>query len=153
MKSSIVVQPQLRAATLRHNGPYPEIGKTFAQLGPALQGSNLAGPSSEMVAIYHDDPNTTPAEKLRSDAGIVVDEAAQIPTALTEKVLSGGRYLHTRHLGPYEGLAGAWEYLRQTAMQEHNAQRREGPPYEIYPNNPGNAAAADLITDIYIPVQ
>lgn len=153
MKSSIVVQPQLRAATIRHNGPYPEIGKAFAQLGPALQGTNIGNPSAELVAIYHDDPNTTPAAQLRSDAGIVVDESAEIPSALTEKVLAGGRYLHTRHLGPYEGLAGAWEYLRRNAMQEHNAQRRDGPPYEIYPNNPMNAAAADLITDIYIPVQ
>lgn len=27
-----------------------------------------------------------------------------------------------------------------------------GPAYALYPNNPGNAAASDLITDIYIPV-
>ena len=153
MKSSIVIQQPLRVATIRHIGPYQEIGKAFAQLGSALGGTNLSGPSVEMVAIYHDNPDATPAAQLRSDAGVVVDESAEIPAALTEQFLSGGRCLHTRHLGSYEGLPAAWAYLRESAMREHGVTRGEGPAYELYINNPGDTAATDLITDIYIPVQ
>ena len=152
MKSSIVVQQPLRVAAVHHTGPYQEIGKAFAQLGPAAQGTNLLTPTVTLVGVYYDNPVTTPASQLRSDAGIVVDKSAPIPAALTEALLAGGRYLHTRHLGAYEGLPAAWAYLRDEAMREHGVQRGEGPGYELYPNNPGNAAATDLITDIYIPV-
>ena len=152
MKSSIVVQQPLRVASVRHIGPYHDIGKAFARLGPAAQGTNLLTPTVTMAGIYYDNPETTPAAQLRSDAGIVVDKLAQIPSGLTEILLDGGRYLHTRHLGSYEGLPGAWAYLREEAMREHGVKRGDGPAYELYANNPGNAAATDLITDIYIPV-
>jgi AraC family transcriptional regulator len=153
MKSSVVVQPTLRVASVRHIGPYQEIGKAFGQLGAAAQGADLLGPSVEMIGIYHDDPETTPASQLRADAGIVVEDVASIPPTLTETSLAGGRYLHTRHLGPYDGLPAAWAYLREAAMGEHGVTRGDGPAYELYPNNPGNAAASDLITDIYIPIR
>ena len=153
MKSSVVVQQPLRVAGVRHIGPYHEIGKAFAQLGPALQGTNLLSATVTMVGIYHDDPETIPPAQLRSDAGIVVDKSAQIPAALTETLLPGGRFLHTRHLGPYDGLPAAWAYLRDEAMRAHGVRRGDGPGYVLYANNPGNASASDLITDIYIPVE
>ena len=153
MKSSIVNQQPIRAATIAHTGPYHEIGEAFAKLGPAAHGTSLLSPTVMMIAIYYDNPETTPASHLRSEAGIVVDEDAQIPPALTERLLSSGRYLHTRHLGSYDGLPAAWAYLREHALREHGVARGEGPAYEMYPNNPGNAAASNLITDIYIPVQ
>lgn len=152
MDSSVVVQPALRVATVRHIGPYQEIGKAFAQLEVAAQGARLVNAPVSMVGIYHDNPATTPAALLRSDAGILVDATAKLPSALTETFLTGGRHLHTRHLGPYSGLAETWAYLRENAMREYGLTRGLGPSYEVYPNNPGNAAPADLITDIFIPV-
>ena len=104
MKSSIVVQPQLRAATVRHVGPYHEIGKAFEQLHHAAAAANLAGQGRVLVGIYYDDPETTPAEQLRSAAGVLVEANTPIPSSLTETVLPPGRYLHARYLGAYDGL-------------------------------------------------
>lgn len=152
MKSSVVIQGSLRAATVRHIGPYPEIGKAFTQLETAVGGTGLLGRSAVLVAIYYDDPLTTPATALRSEAGILVDPTAQLPPSLTNTVIPGGRYLHGRHTGSYSGLPAAWASLRERGLLDHGLQRGQGPSYELYPNNPGNAAVDDLITDIYIPV-
>jgi AraC family transcriptional regulator len=152
MTSSVIVQNPLRAATVRHVGPYPQIGKAFGQLETAAEGAGLLGPSAVLVAIYYDSPLTTPAAELRSDAGLVVDTGAQLPSSLTDTEIAGGRYLHLRHVGAYSGLPAAWAYLREQGLRDHGLQRGPGPGYELYPNNPGNAAVSDLITDIYIPV-
>lgn len=153
MKSSIVVQPQLRAATVRHVGPYHEIGKAFGQLHAAVAAANLAGQGSVLIGIYYDDPETTPAEKLRSDAGVLVQGNTPIPPALTETLLPGGRYLHARYLGAYDGLPVAWARLLGQGLSEHSRRRNPGPAYELYPNTPETAETPDLITDIYIPVR
>jgi AraC family transcriptional regulator len=152
MKSSIIVQNPLRAATVRHIGPYPEIGKAFGQLEAAAEAAGLLGSSAVLIAIYYDSPLTTPAAALRSDAGLVVNTGTPLPPSLTDTVIPGGRYLHGRHVGSYDGLPTAWTYLREQGLLDHGLRRAPGPGYELYPNNPGNAAAIDLITDIYIPV-
>ncbi len=152
MKSSVIVQNALRAATVRHIGPYPEIGKAFGRLEAAAEAAGLFGPSPMLIAVYYDSPLTTPAAALRSDAGLVVDAGVALPESLTDTVVQGRRYLHGRHVGSYAGLAAVWAYLRERGLRDHGLQRATGPSYELYPNNPGNAAQKDLITDIYIPV-
>jgi AraC family transcriptional regulator len=152
LTSSIVTQPSLRGATVPHTGPYAEIGTAFARLETTVRNAGLRTPADSLIAIYHDNPGITPAAELRSEAGLVVEESTQFPAELSEARLAAGRYLHHRHRGSYEGLPAAWAYLRERGLQEHGVTRRPGPSYEIYPNNPGSAAAGDLITDIYIPV-
>lgn len=152
METTVVVQEPLRAATVRHVGPYPQIGTAFAKLEAAAEDAGLFGPSPILVAIYHDNPRTTPTSTLRSDAGLLVERDRQLPPPLEETLIPGGRYLHVRHTGSYDGLPAAWAYLREQGLLDHGVQRGPGPGYELYPNTPGNAAASDLITDIYVPV-
>jgi AraC family transcriptional regulator len=152
MESSVVVRDPLRAATVRHTGPYPDIGAAFAKLETAAEEAGLLGPSPVLVAIYYDNPRTTPTSTLRSEAGLLVARTLQLPPFLADTMIPGGRYLHGRHLGSYAGLPAAWAYLREQGLVDHGLQRAPGPGYELYPNNPRNASAGDLITDIYIPV-
>jgi AraC family transcriptional regulator len=152
MQTSVIIQEPFRAATVRHVGPYPQIGKAFGTLEAAAERAGLLGPSAVLVAIYYDSPLTTPAAALRSDAGLVIDPEAHLPASLTDTLIPGGRYLHRRHVGSYDGLAAVWAYLREQGLRDHGVQRGPGAGYELYPNNPGNAAVNDLITDIFIPV-
>ncbi len=153
MDSTLVTRAPLRALTVRHIGPYPEIGAAFARLESAIDASGVLTSPAPLVALYHDNPETTPASALRSDAGILVDEKISVPSTLHDTTIAGGKYLHVRHLGSYEGLAGTWADLRAQGFEAHGVRRREGPAYEVYPNNPGNAATEALITDIYVPVE
>lgn len=104
-----------------------------------------------LVALSQDNPDATPTSELRSDAGILVGVSISVPPTLHEATIAGGKYLHARHVGFYEGLAGTWAALRAQGLEANEVQRREGPAYEVYPNNPGNAETDALITDISLP--
>ena len=72
--------PALRLATLRHLGPYQEIGRTFGRLDDILTRAGL--PHRELVGVYYDDPAVTPEDQLRSDAGVLIDEGVPLPAGL-----------------------------------------------------------------------
>ena len=153
MDVEITTQPAMRAVAVRHVGPYNGIGEAFGRLGDIAGGAGILGPSTTMIAIYHDDPRSTPAEQLRSDAAVVVPQDARVPQGLTELTVPAGRYARATHVGPYDKLGEAWEQLMGEWLPQSGHKSGGGVAYEVYRNNPMNARPADLITDIYVPVQ
>ena len=144
--------PARRLAAVRHHGPYNEIGKAFERLGAVAGSAGLFQPGAEMLALYHDDPRATPADQLRSDAGITVSESVVLPDGLTEQRLGPGRCACTVHVGPYEGLPDVWARLVGEWMPTSGKRRRQGASYEIYLNNPMNTPKDKLETEICIPI-
>ena len=70
--------PELRVGTVRHVGPYNQIPNAFGRLGSIAGPAGLVQrPEAAMIAISYDDPDSTPQDQLRSDAGIVVSDKAQ----------------------------------------------------------------------------
>jgi AraC family transcriptional regulator len=99
--------PDLRVGTVRHVGPYAQISQAFGRLGALAGPAGLfQRPGAAMIAIYHDDPETTPSDKLRSEAAIVVPENVLLPEGLVEARISAGRYARAVHVGPYEATPG-----------------------------------------------
>lgn len=146
MDATIVEQPDLRVAGIRHIGPYMEIGREFGRLGGMLKGAPPAG--TQMIALYHDDPDVTPSDKLRSDAALTLPGHTPAPMGLIEQHVPKGRYAKTVHKGGYEGLPGAWKALKEWATTQGHTMGHPG--YEIYVNNPMTTAKADLLTEIYM---
>ena len=152
MHVDIVEKPALRVAAIRHIGPYMQINHAFERLG------QIAGPAglfkyqdAAMVAIYHDDPESTPADQLRSDAGIVVPDGVPLPASLSEQRLRGGAYACTLHVGPYERLGDTWQRLLGEWIPAHD-RRVDGVSYERYLNMPGQVPKEELRTEICVPV-
>src|SRR5262249_37553875 len=104
MKVTVANQPQIRIVSIRHNGPYHLIGQTFGKLQPSAQQAGLDQADHPLVAVFHDDPQTTPPAKMRADAGITIGASDSVPPGLTEIVLPSGQYATNRHVGPYESL-------------------------------------------------
>jgi len=154
MDVEIKQMPELRVATLRHVGPYNRISQAFERLHHIVAGKQqLFGPGSAMLAIFHDDPETTPASELRSDAGLVVAGNAVIPSELTEQRLPAGRYARTVHRGSYEQLGDTWsrfmgEWLRSSGQR----MPENGLAYELYRNTPADVPKDELITELYLPL-
>jgi AraC family transcriptional regulator len=139
-------QPELRVAGIRHIGPYHEIGRAFGRLG------GIAGPppaGARMIAVFHDDPDITPAEKLRSDATLSLPKTAHTPNGLIEQRIPAGRYATVVHKGSYEDLPKTWERLKKEWLPAHG-HRAANPSYEIYLNNPMTTPKQDLLTEIYV---
>ena len=78
MEVEIKEMPELRVGAVRHVGPYNQIPQAFERLGSIVGPTGLAGrPETAMVAIYYDDPDSTPPPELRSDAGITVPDGCR----------------------------------------------------------------------------
>lgn len=153
MNAEITNRPELRAAALRHVGPYNTISEAFGRLGELAGRAGLFGPDAAMIAVYHDDPETTPADKLRSDAALTISPTAKVPDGLTEIRIPAGRYARATHKGPYAGLGDAWAKLMGEWLPKSGERLGDGVSYELYRNNPGNAQPNELLTDLYIPLK
>src|SRR5690242_11478069 len=153
MNVTIENMPDLRVATVRHVGPYPRISEAFQRLGALAGPAGLMRfPASVMLAIYYDDPETTPAEQLRSDAGITVPNDMPLPGGLVEKKIPAGRYARTTHVGPYARLGDTWSRFMGQWLPKSGHRVGDGSSYEVYRNTPENASPDALRTDLYLPI-
>ena len=152
MEMTIKTLPPLRLAAILHAGPYQQIGPAFQKLG-AIAGAAGLFPraTGHMMGIYKDDPRTTPAEALRSAAGLPISEAEVMPAGLVEERIDGGRFACFLHVGPYEALPAAWAEAVATFLSSGH-RRRVGPGLEIYLNDPTQVQPAALQTEIAIPM-
>jgi AraC family transcriptional regulator len=152
MNVEIKEMPARRVGAVRHVGPYHEIGRAFSRLGEIAGPAGLfAQPGAAMIGIYHDNPDSTPPEALRSDAGIFLPENIPLPAGLSEQQVPSGRYATTLHVGPYERLGDAWRLMREWLPANGHHPGR-GVSYEIYLNDPTKVPKAELKTQLYIPI-
>jgi AraC family transcriptional regulator len=116
--------PSLRVAAVPHLGAYNRIGEAFQRLSAIAGAAGLLRQGAMMLAIHHDDPETTPVEQLRSEAGLSVPEDVALPK---------------------ERMMGEW-------LPGSGLRVGAGPSYELYRSTPAEAREEDLRTDLYIPV-
>ncbi|HXT18353.1 MAG TPA: AraC family transcriptional regulator [Gemmatimonadaceae bacterium] len=154
MHVDIEDKPAMRAAGVRHIGPYIQINEAFGRLGAIAGPAGLFGhPGAVMIALYHDDPESTAADQLRSDAAIVVPEGVKIPDTLTEHRLPARRYACTVHKGPYERLGDTWARFMGEWIPANAVRIAQGESYERYLNDPTRTPKEELLTEICVPVE
>jgi AraC family transcriptional regulator len=153
MNVDLIEMPELRIGTVRHTGPYNQIPEAFGRL------CDIAGPAGLFekegalcLALYHDDPETTPAAELKSDAAITVPAGLPLPEGLTEQTIPAGRYAKTTHVGPYTGLGDTWSRFMGEWLP-NSGHTFLGPTYEIYANDPMSTPPDELRTDLYLRVE
>jgi AraC family transcriptional regulator len=150
--------PEQRLAAVRHVGPYQGIGAAFDRLGDWAQ-AHADAVLGAPLAVYVDDPARVPPEALRSDAAVPVSEDVTIGGApgmgvpgVGEVRLAGGRYAVHRHVGPYEGLAGAWRDFMVEVGGSGAVADPTRPCFEVYANEPGTVPDDQLVTLLHLPV-
>lgn len=158
MNVEIEEMPELRAFAVRHIGPYNQIPQAFERLGAIMGPMGVfQQPGAAMIAIYHDDPDTTPQDQLRSDAAIVVPPQVTMPEGLPEGLIEqripAGRYARAAHIGPYEQLGDVWARFMGEWLPASGHRVGAGVSYEIYRNTPMTVPREELHTDIYVPIE
>lgn len=154
MEAKIERMEPLRVAFVRHVGPYEQCGAAWGRLCGWAGPRGLLGPRAQMFGLCHDDPDVTPADKIRYDACLVVgaDVAADGPVGVQETV--GGDYAVTRHHGAYSGFADTYATLMGQWLPAHGYEPLPGlPSIEFYRNSPDQTPEEQLVTDICVPVR
>lgn len=160
MNIEVKEAPAMRLFALRHTGPYYLIGQTFGQL--MGEGGRRGVPMNLTVALYYDDPGTTPEAELRSDAclllapGVEVEGLVKIDQPepgnphLVE--VPAGRYAVGTYMGSYEGIGQAWNEFIGQVIPQAGLTIAEGVCFEMYMNNCMVTPVEQLRTDIYVPI-
>jgi len=153
MQVEIREYPALRVGAVRHVGPYMQINHAFARLGELAAPARLfERPGAQMVALFYDDPDTTPAEQLRADAAVVVAPDVALPKGLTEQCIASGEYASTTHVGPYETLGDTWARFMGEWLPSSGRRIGDGVAYEVYHNTPMDTPKEQLRTELRLPL-
>jgi DNA gyrase inhibitor len=134
-------------------GPWEKTVKQgFEQLTMWVKGKQLQ--PQEWIAVYYDNPDEVPAEKLRADVVIAVADEFAMPESsegvmLTE--LPGGAYAVARARVENEDFQQAWDGFFDTLLADQHHQIALRPCFEVYLNADSGEGHWDI--DMYIPVE
>lgn len=143
---------ELKVAATTHLGPRNMVGEAFGRLvaiaGPA---GLLSQPGAKMIAVFHDDPDTTPVADLRTSAGVIVPEKCVIPAELTELRIPAGKYARATHRGHYAGLGDSWDKLMGQWLPSSDYRVVGRSSHEVY-RVADHSQPDKLETDLYIAI-
>jgi DNA gyrase inhibitor len=142
-----------RIAGFHMVGPWEQTVKQgFEQLMKWVDGKQIV--PLEWIAVYYDNPDVVPAEKLRCDTVVSVPEDFAIPensegVILTE--VTGGDYAVAVARVENHDFATPWYQFFDRLMQDTAYEIAAKPCFEVYMNNGMEDGYWDI--EMYIPVQ
>ena len=139
-------------ASVPHKGNYMEINHAMGTLFGALAEQQLLNENTTMMAVFFDDPDTTPVEQLRSAAcsPITGDVALAAPLECLE--LFQGNYAKLLYTGPYADMKDAYRWLYGTWLPNSGYDAADAPGVELYLNNPQDVPPSKLQTLMCLPL-
>ncbi|MCK4608250.1 MAG: GyrI-like domain-containing protein [Gammaproteobacteria bacterium] len=151
MQVKVKEVPKLKVAYIRQIGPYSECKKAWDKI---CQSKNLKiDATTQFIGVCYDDPDVTPAEKIRYDACITVDDTFKAEGDISVQEIAGGKYAIYYHVGPYEKLPEIYTTLCGQWLPQNGYEMRFDPVFDIYKNDPNTTPPEKLETEIYIPVK
>jgi len=153
MEVKIEIIAPMPVAFVRHIGPYGECSAAWDKLTAYLGQQGLLGGDTKFIGVCYDDPEVTPPAKLRYDACVTVSDCFAAAGEIGLQTIGGGPYAIATHLGPYENLGESYAKLFGEWLPRSGQELRSAPCLECYLNDPEGTEPADLITDIYAPLQ
>ncbi|MEZ6853600.1 AraC family transcriptional regulator [Halodesulfovibrio aestuarii] len=152
-KISIKTCAPITVAAVRHIGPYSECEVAFSTLCTWARKHGLYGTFRQVIGITHDDPRTTPAEKLRYDACMEIPNDFEVSNEVQKYTISGGRYACCTHKGSYRNIAKTFAAILGSWFPDSGENLTNNPPLEIYLNSPSNTPEDELLTELRIPLR
>jgi AraC family transcriptional regulator len=143
----------MRAAFIRHVGPYEGVGATWARLVACAGPRGLFGPGTILFGISHDDPAVTPPERLRADACITVPASVVPEGDVGVREIAGGPHAVIVHRGAFERLDETYARLFGEWLPASGREPRSSPCLEIYRSDPRTTPVEDRLTEIRLPLE
>ncbi len=147
--------PMRTLAFVRNVGPYAGdaalFERLFGRVVASLSKRNLMGPDSQAITVYHDDPESVPADEQRISVGFSVPEGTTPDGDVQVMTLPESDYVvGSFELLPHE-YGRAWTDT-YAYMGEHAFTPSGGPMYEAYKNDPREHPEGKHLVDICVAV-
>ena len=143
------VEPDI-VVFMRHIGPYPDVAQTWIDLEMWIRAHGLV--ASRRLAIAYDDPELTPADKLRYDACVVVDRAVEPEGRVGTQVIVGGEYAVLVHRGAFSELGRTFAALYGAWLPASGREPRHAPPVLRYLTALHGIPPEQLRTEVCVPL-
>jgi AraC family transcriptional regulator len=147
--------PEMTLAYIRHIGPYQGNDNLFKNLWNRL--FSWAGPRGlfaqkdmKSLIIYHDDPNITEEEKLRTSVCMTVPEETSVSGEIGKMKLESATYAIARFELDATKFGEAWNWVYAHWLPKSGYQPDDKPCFEMYPEEPKNGM---FTVDICVPVK
>ncbi|KPK87681.1 MAG: hypothetical protein AMS27_01740 [Bacteroides sp. SM23_62_1] len=153
MKVEIKDMPEMHVVYCRHVGSFSGVGEAFNKLMKWAGNRGLVRfPKTKILTVYHDDPEITDEDKLRSSACITVPENTSVDGEIGKMTIPGGKYA----IGHFEitenEFSDAWNTMMGEWLPESGYQPDDRLPYELYYDHPKDGKGK-FAFDICIPVK
>lgn len=150
--------PQMDLAYVRHIGPYQGDDQLFKDLFEKLM--RWAGPrgllnfpQTQMLCVYHDDPNVTDHEKLRTSICITVPPNTEVDGEIGKMQIPAGDYAVGHFEIDSSQYGQAWGAMCGGWLPESGYQPDDRLAFELCLNNPEEHPEGKHIVDICVPVK
>ncbi len=145
--------PVFRVAFVREQGEYSELSAPLAwlRLQRALEASGCLGHLRAGAAF--DDPTRVWAGQLRYDAAVVLRPGEAPPPGTRAATWGGGPHAAFDFRGPYRSIGAGFDALFRRWAARGWPPLRDAPTLELYTSRPGEVPEAELLTELWIPVE
>jgi len=143
----------MHVAFVRHVGPYNQVGSAWEKLCMRLGKEGQLGAGAKFIGVCYDDPEVTASERVRYDACVAVGDDFTAADEVGVQTLAGGEYAVVTHAGPYDTLGQTYAEFFGQWLPHSGRELRSQPSLEFYLNDPDSTDPADLLTDIYAPLE
>jgi AraC family transcriptional regulator len=151
--TKVVRLRQMHLAFIRHVGPYENVSDAlFDEIEDWAQRRGIPGPRV-WLGIGHDAPGTTPADRLRFDAALLVESPFDPSGRIAHQVLEATDFAATTHVGSYGSLPAAYAEIFRRAMSLEDYLLVGLPAVELYRSVRVNTSLRVNETEICLPVQ
>jgi AraC family transcriptional regulator len=144
---------KIEVLALAHNGDYDEIGGSFSRLFTYAASQRLLNDQTRSFGLYYNDPVITPPAELRSHACLSLSGPFQPENPFEILSIPEGPYMTLTFRGPYAELPRAYDWLYRDWLLESGETPANQPCVEEYLNDPQSTPAADLVTEIWLPLE
>jgi AraC family transcriptional regulator len=138
----------------RHRGGFEDVPPAWDALVAEAARQGLYTGREQLVGRYPDDPEITPAGKIRFDVGLVPARRppAKLARGLRSETLPGGLWAVAVHRGSYATLSDTYLRLVGGWFPHTGRALDDRPCLERYVKTPEVAAEADLVTEVWAPI-
>lgn len=144
---------------VRYIGRYEKLGNAYPSLINKLfeyaASSKVTTQNSKLLAIYHDNPEFTPKDQLRTSICLTVPtkKSIQANNNIGIMLLPSCKYAVGHFYILQNQYSAAWDYMYKEWLTNTEYFPCDSYPFEVYLNNSENDPLHKHMVDIYIPIK
>lgn len=144
----------IKVAFVRQIGSYEDVFNAWLLLATEIGLSKILSEDTLKISIPYDAPESTPVEKLRYDACVVLDASSHFKPKgqIGIQTLHGGKYAVITHHGPIENIEKTYQILFGLWLPHSGYEPADYPNFIVHRTMPFKTPAESLVTDIYLPL-